>query len=161
MHLHLGPNQSLIDLLNTWKDNSAFRVLSTCFQMWRHKGWYTYDVHENCPIFKTRHSSCPAASKILPPPWPWTSNFKRVSPPLLSPSPSSLVCTKEKHNYNTRSARKNFLDIPLCQTFAYGTQSCKHHCIKDWNRLKKKNSTENLTCPVVKNIFKKNVLASY
>ena len=25
-----------------------------------------------------------------------------------------LVSTKEKHNYNTRSARKNLLDIPLC-----------------------------------------------
>ena len=72
-----------------------------------------------------------------------------------------LVYTKEKHNYNTRSARKNLLDIPLCQTFTYGTQSCKYQCIKDWNRFKKENSTENLTYPVVKNILKKNILASY
>ena len=50
-----------------------------------------------------------------------------------------LVCTKEKHNYNTRSARKNILDIPLCQIFTYGTQSCKYRCIKDWNRFKKEN----------------------
>ena len=66
-----------------------------------------------------------------------------------------LVYTKEKHNYNTRSARKNLLDIPLCQTFTYGMQSCKYQCIKDWNRFKKENSTENLTYPVVKNILKK------
>ena len=72
-----------------------------------------------------------------------------------------LVYTKEKHNYNTRSARKNLLDIPLCQTFTYGTQSCKYQCIRDWNRFKKQNSTENLTYPVVKSILKKNILASY
>ena len=72
-----------------------------------------------------------------------------------------LAYTKEKHNYNTRSARKNLLDIPLCQTFTYGTQSCKYQCIKDWNKFKKENSTENLTYPVVKNILKKNILASY
>ena len=47
------------------------------------------------------------------------------------------VYTKEKHNYNTRGARKNLLDIPRCQTFSYGRQSCKYQCIKDRNRLKK------------------------
>ena len=71
-----------------------------------------------------------------------------------------LVYTKEKHNYNTRSARKNLLDIPLCQTFTYGMQSYKYQCIEDWNRFKSENSTENLTYPVVKNVFKKNVLVS-
>ena len=40
-----------------------------------------------------------------------------------------LTYTKENHNYNT-SARKNLLDIPLCQTFTYGTQSsCKYQFI--------------------------------
>ena len=73
---------------------------------------------------------------------------------------SGLVYTKEKQNYNTRSARKSLLDISLCQTFTYGTQSCKYQCIKDWNRFKKRNSTENLTYPVVNNILKKNILAS-
>ena len=68
-----------------------------------------------------------------------------------------LIYAKEKHNYNTRSARKNFLDIPLCQTFTYGTQSCKYQCIKDWNRFKKENSTENLTYPVVKKIYSKRI----
>ena len=66
-----------------------------------------------------------------------------------------LVYTKEKHNYNTRSARKNLLDIPLCQTFTYGTQSCKYQCIKDWNRFKKENSAESLTYPVVKKYTQK------
>ena len=44
-------------------------------------GRFTYDVHENCHIFKTPNSTCPAASKFLPPPWPWTSNFKLTTPP--------------------------------------------------------------------------------
>ena len=43
---------------------------------------YTYDVHENSPIFKTPNPPFPATSKILPPPSPWTSNFKRIPPPL-------------------------------------------------------------------------------
>ena len=72
-----------------------------------------------------------------------------------------LVYTKEKHNCNTRSARKNFLDTPFCLTFTYRMQSCRYQCIKDWNRFIKENSTENLTYPVVQNIFKKNVLDCY
>ena len=72
-----------------------------------------------------------------------------------------LVCTKEKHNYNTRRARKNLIDIPFCQTFTYEMQSCKYQCIKDWNKFKKESSTENLTYPVVKNTIKKNILDSY
>ena len=40
------------------------------------KGWYTYDVHQNCPIFKTPHPPCPSTSKFFLPPWPWTSNFR-------------------------------------------------------------------------------------
>ena len=67
-----------------------------------------------------------------------------------------LVYAKEKYNYNTRSARKNLLNTPLCQIFTSGTQSCKYQCIKDWNRFKKKNSTENLTYPIVK-IYSKRI----
>ena len=37
----------------------------------------THDVLENFPIFKTS-TPCPSTSEILPPPWPWTSNFKRT-----------------------------------------------------------------------------------
>ena len=72
-----------------------------------------------------------------------------------------LVYTNKKQNYNSRSARKIRLDIPFCQTFTYGMQSWKYQCIKDWNRFQKEKSTEKLTNPVVKNIFKKNVLVSY
>ena len=50
------------------------------------KEWHIYDAHEHCPIFKTSYPPCPFTSKILPPPWPWTSNFKRTPPPPLPPS---------------------------------------------------------------------------
>ena len=30
------------------------------------KGQYTYDVHENRPIFKTPHPACPATSNVIP-----------------------------------------------------------------------------------------------
>ena len=65
----------------------------------------------------------------------------------------SITTTQEKKEITSY--------ISLCQTFTYGMQSCKYQCIKDWNRFKKENSTENLMYPVVKNIFKKSVLASY
>ena len=55
-----------------------------------------------------------------------------------------LVYTKEKHNYNRRSARIRLLDISLCQIFTYGTQSFNYQCIKDWDRFKKENLTEKL-----------------
>ena len=43
-----------------------------------YKGWYTCDVYENCPIFRTPPlpTLCPCRSKILRSPWNWTSNFK-------------------------------------------------------------------------------------
>ena len=44
---------------------------------------------------------------------------------------------KDKHNYNTRSATHNLLDIPLTQTNMHGKKSIKNHCIRDWNNLKK------------------------
>ena len=58
------------------------------------KGWYTYDVHNNCPIFKALHSLCSCRSIILQPPWSWTSNFKRT--PSLSPTNNQLI--KRTHN---------------------------------------------------------------
>ena len=58
------------------RDNTGQRKL--VFQYILRKGWYTYDVHENCPIFKTPYPPCPSTSKILSPPWLWTSNFKRT-----------------------------------------------------------------------------------
>ena len=44
---------------------------------------------------------------------------------------------KDKHNYNTRSATHNLLDIPFTKTNMYGKNSIKNHCIRDWNNLKK------------------------
>ena len=44
---------------------------------------------------------------------------------------------KDKHNYNTRSATDNLLDIPLTKTNMYGKNFIKNHCIRDWNNLKK------------------------
>ena len=59
-------------------------------------GRYTYDVHENCPIFKTPHPPCPPTSENLPPPpWPWTSNFKHPPPP---PSPNNNESIKIEHD---------------------------------------------------------------
>ena len=34
---------------------------------------------------------------------------------------SGIVYSEEKHNYNTRRARKSLLNIPLCQAFTYVT----------------------------------------
>ena len=60
------------------------------------KGWYTYDVHENCPVFKTPSTPpCPSTSKILPPPSPqFQTNF--LSP--LSPNGNQWI----KRKYNPR-----------------------------------------------------------
>ena len=48
------------DLANLKPDKGNGAVLIS-------KGRYTYDVHKNCPIFKTHHPPCPATSKIFPP----------------------------------------------------------------------------------------------
>ena len=56
--------------------------------------------------------------------------------PKLSVSFPTLYA-KEKHNYNTRSATHNLLDIPLTKTNMYGKNSIKNHCIRDWNNFKK------------------------
>ena len=43
------------------------------------KGWYTYDVHENCPIFKTTHTLVHLHPKFLHPlDLGWTSHFRRT-----------------------------------------------------------------------------------
>ena len=44
---------------------------------------------------------------------------------------------KDKHNYNTRPATHNLLDIPLTKTNIYVKNSIKNHCIKDWSNLKR------------------------
>ena len=46
------------------------------------KGWYIFDIHENCPIFKTPFPTSttpyPSMSEILPLRSPWTTNFKQT-----------------------------------------------------------------------------------
>ena len=61
------------------------------------KGWYIFDIHENCPIFKTPFPTSttpyPSMSEILPLRSPWTTNFKQthgehsLHPPLHTPPP--------------------------------------------------------------------------
>ena len=56
--------------------------------------------------------------------------------PKLSASFPTLYA-KDKHNYNTRSATHNLLDIPLTKTNMYGKNSIRNLCIRDWNNLKR------------------------
>ena len=60
------------------------------------------------------------------------------------------------HNYSTRSANKNILDIPYSQTYTYGTKSVMHSCIKDWNNFKRsfpKLFQGQLTYPRIKSVL--------
>ena len=38
--------------------------------------------------------------------------------------------SRDKHNYLTRSATKNLLDVPLPRTNKYGKESVKYQCIR-------------------------------
>ena len=91
--------QLLVDLFVNFSLPLLIKVLLIKKSVYLHfspssQGRYTYDVHENCPIFKTPHPTCPAKSKLNPPPWPRASNFKRTT----SPSPSDTQKIKRKHN---------------------------------------------------------------
>ena len=62
------------------------------------------------------HPSCPATSKILPPPWLWTSNFKRNPLPL----PLQIMTNQLKENiiqgwllHDIRS----FLQVGFCSQY--------------------------------------------
>ena len=71
---------------------------------------------------------------------------------------------RDKHNYQTRSAAHNLLDIPLTKTKTYGSESVKCQCIKDWNSFKKKfpDIPENeLSYFKIKNLLKKSFLDKY
>ena len=50
--------------------------------------------------FQESHRHCSSTSKILPPPWPWTSSFKGTPPP------SSIV---DKSTKSTKSKQATFL----------------------------------------------------
>ena len=51
--------------------------------------------------------------------------------------------SKDKLNYQTRSATQNLLDVPLARKNKYGKESVKYQCIKDWNIFKKEVLTNN------------------
>ena len=64
----------------------------------------------------------------------------------------------DNHKYNTRSAAKKLIDIPLLNTDTYGTQSAKYNCITDWNNFRKTFSNlrlEECTYGTVKFLLKR------
>ena len=56
------------------------------------QGWYRYDGHESCPIFRIPVPPYPSMSEIFPPPWSWTFNFKRT------PSFFQIITSQLKKN---------------------------------------------------------------
>ena len=46
--------------------------------------------------------------------------------------------SKDRHNYQTRSATQNLLDLALARTNRYGKESFKYQCVRDWNKFKMK-----------------------
>ena len=72
--------------------------------------------------------------------------------------------SRDKHNYPTRSATKNLLDVPLPRTNKYGKESVKYQCIRAWNNFKKKfpQIPENkLSNTKVKRILKQDIFDQY
>ena len=83
------------------------------------------------------------------------------SPKLSAFFPTLYV--KDKHNYNTRSATHNLLDIPLTKTNMYGKNSIKNLCIRDWNNLKRDFSDipdSELSLSKIKVILNKNTMVN-
>ena len=50
----------------------------------------------------------------------------------------SVLHSKDKHNYRTRSATQNLLDVPLARTNKYDKKSVNYQFIGDWNNFRKK-----------------------
>ena len=60
------------------------------------KGWYTYDIHENCPVFKT---STPLSIYVQNSSTPLTLDIQfQANPPLLPPSTNENQSVKRKYN---------------------------------------------------------------
>ena len=92
-------------------------IICALFELHICKRRYTYDVHENCPVFKAPHPPCSATSKILPPPWTWTSSFKQIPPPDLS---LQIITNQSKENITHRWLLymiRSFLQVGLCFQF--------------------------------------------
>ena len=70
--------------------------------------------------------------------------------------------SKHKHNYLTRSATQNLLDVPLARTSKYGKESVKYQCIRDWDNFKKKfPQTNKLSNIKIKRILKQAIFDQY
>ena len=116
------------------KAASSFKYIWS-FVTTRHqrvKGRCTYDVHENCLIFKTPDPLCPSASKIFPHPWLWTSNFKRTPHPLQQTMEHQphRACerTKSKQEQNQVTSHSNW---PRVLLFDSAHKQC-NGIIKGW-----------------------------
>ena len=67
----------------------------------------------------------------------------------------------DNHSYNTRSAAKKLLDIPLLNTETHGTRSSKYNCIIDWNNFRNlfpNISLEECTYTKVNDLLKRHYL---
>ena len=40
-----------------------------------------------------------------------------------------------RHNHNTRGTIRKLVDVPVCKTTFYGTQSITAKSVKDWNTM--------------------------
>ena len=84
------------------------------------------------------------------------------SPKLTAFFPTLYV--KGKHNYSTRSATHNLLDIPLTKANIYGKNSIENFCIRDWNSLKRDFSDipePELSLSRIKSYFKQKYYGQY
>ena len=80
---------------NFQKKNDKYHYSCNYSNTGRDTGWYTYDVHENSVIFNPLPPlPCPSTSKILLPPWFWTSKIK-WTPPLPHLPPSLQMITNQ------------------------------------------------------------------
>ena len=68
------------------------------------------------------------------------------------------------HNYSTRSASKNILDILYSQTYTYGTKLVVRSCIKDWKNFKRSFPNlfkDQLTYSRIKSVLTNHLLNQY
>ena len=49
-----------------------------------------------------------------------------------------VLHSKDKQNYQTRSATQNLLNVLLERTNTYEKEAVNHQCIRDWNNFKMK-----------------------
>ena len=74
---------------------------------------------------------------------------------------STLKHCRDNHSYNTRSAAKKLLNIPLLNTETFGTRSSKYNGIIDWNTFRNlfpNISLEECTYVKVESLLKRDYL---